>query len=139
MVSEDLSTEPSPTLTVLGHTTSLEAGFETKPHPTVHGADISDELPTGKGPRLLWVSPMSVQSTTGKSPHSNLITWDGPDDPDNPRNWSYCYKWFITFTCSLLTLNVCVSLLLRRCTFVTHSQSCTARSLPQLHLVQLSS
>jgi hypothetical protein len=23
-----------------------------------------------------------------------LVTWDGPDDPENPKNWSYAYKWW---------------------------------------------
>jgi len=23
-----------------------------------------------------------------------FIGWDGPDDPDNPQNWSYLYKFF---------------------------------------------
>lgn len=34
------------------------------------------------------------------------VTWDGPDDPENPQNWSYLYKWFLTLLSSLLTLNV---------------------------------
>ena len=36
------------------------------------------------------------------------VTWDGDNDPNNPQNWSYSYKWFITLICGLLTLNVCV-------------------------------
>jgi len=39
---------------------------------------------------------------------SNLVTWDGPNDPENPQNWSYRYKWFVTVICSLMTVNVCV-------------------------------
>jgi hypothetical protein len=24
--------------------------------------------------------------------------WDGPDDPENPFNWSLKYKWLLTIT-----------------------------------------
>lgn len=36
------------------------------------------------------------------------VTWDGPNDPDNPQNWSKSYKWLITVVCCLLTINVYV-------------------------------
>lgn len=34
----------------------------------------------------------------------NLVTWDGPDDPENPKNWSMRKKWIVTWTVSLFTL-----------------------------------
>ncbi|THH13906.1 hypothetical protein EW146_g6361 [Bondarzewia mesenterica] len=36
----------------------------------------------------------------------NLVTWDGPNDPENPQNWSRRRKWALTVLVSLLTLNV---------------------------------
>lgn len=33
----------------------------------------------------------------------NLVTWDGPDDPKNPKNWSYGRKWAATFVVSSFT------------------------------------
>ncbi|WPH01808.1 Hypothetical protein R9X50_00466200 [Acrodontium crateriforme] len=33
----------------------------------------------------------------------NLVTWDGPDDPDNPKNWSNRKKWLVTISVSLFT------------------------------------
>lgn len=38
----------------------------------------------------------------------SLLDWDGPDDVDNPHNWSKVKKWFITFTVAWVCL--CVSL-----------------------------
>lgn len=38
----------------------------------------------------------------------NKVTWDGPDDPENPQNWSKSYKWFITCLCMVMTVNVYV-------------------------------
>ena len=33
----------------------------------------------------------------------NLVTWDGPDDPENPKNWSDKIKWKCTIGVSLFT------------------------------------
>ncbi|KAK5164293.1 uncharacterized protein LTR77_009988 [Saxophila tyrrhenica] len=33
----------------------------------------------------------------------NLVTWDGPGDPDNPKNWERKRKWMATITVSLFT------------------------------------
>ncbi|KAJ7757193.1 MFS general substrate transporter [Mycena maculata] len=34
------------------------------------------------------------------------ITWDGPDDQENPQNWTDGRKWLITITCVIMTVNV---------------------------------
>ncbi|KAI9835397.1 MAG: hypothetical protein M1819_002315 [Sarea resinae] len=34
----------------------------------------------------------------------NLVTWDGPDDPANPKNWKLKKKWAATLTVSSFTL-----------------------------------
>ncbi|KAI2786871.1 Efflux pump vrtL [Penicillium oxalicum] len=39
-----------------------------------------------------------------KSRHGGkLVTWDGPDDPENPKNWPTRKKWAATLTVSLFT------------------------------------
>ncbi|KAF8900698.1 MFS polyamine transporter [Gymnopilus junonius] len=37
---------------------------------------------------------------------ANMVTWDGPDDPQNPQNWSIRRKWFITSVTIVMTVNV---------------------------------
>ncbi|KAF8154437.1 MFS polyamine transporter [Crassisporium funariophilum] len=37
---------------------------------------------------------------------ANMVTWDGPDDPTNPQNWTVRYKWLITMVCIIMTVNV---------------------------------
>ncbi|KAG6819112.1 hypothetical protein H0H93_015357 [Arthromyces matolae] len=48
--------------------------------------------------------------TKDSSPETTIdaqqVTWDGPDDPENPQNWSKKYKWFVTISCALITVNV---------------------------------
>ncbi|KAI8623891.1 major facilitator superfamily domain-containing protein [Xylariaceae sp. FL1651] len=44
-------------------------------------------------------------STTAPNPNDpNLVTWTGPDDPKNPKNWPFSKKWAAVFTVSLFTL-----------------------------------
>ncbi|KAF2684311.1 MFS multidrug transporter-like protein [Lentithecium fluviatile CBS 122367] len=33
-----------------------------------------------------------------------VISWDGPNDPDNPFNWSLKYKWFLTVTVCFISI-----------------------------------
>jgi len=36
----------------------------------------------------------------------NGVTWDGPNDPTNPQNWTIRYKWLVTFVIIIMTVNV---------------------------------
>jgi len=40
---------------------------------------------------------------SSKSRDPNLISWDGADDPDNPKNWAMKRKWAATFVVSSFT------------------------------------
>lgn len=37
---------------------------------------------------------------------ANMVTWDGPDDPTNPQNWSTKYKWLVTVVTTVMAVNV---------------------------------
>jgi hypothetical protein len=45
-----------------------------------------------------------ARDTPAKDP--NLIEWDGPDDPDNPMNWSKTKKWISTIMLGIMTFCV---------------------------------
>jgi hypothetical protein len=47
-----------------------------------------------------------VQDVSQKEATREFVTWDGPDDPENPKNWSYAYKWWITIIMCILCLDV---------------------------------
>ena len=34
---------------------------------------------------------------------TNQVSWDGPDDPENPKNWSFKRKWAATIVVSSFT------------------------------------
>lgn len=43
------------------------------------------------------------------TPRPDLVEFDGPDDPDNPKNWPVRRRWAITISGSLLTFTVTFS------------------------------
>jgi len=43
----------------------------------------------------------SSESVAGKP---SIHTWDGPDDKDNPFNWSPTYKWVVTITVCFISI-----------------------------------
>lgn len=45
----------------------------------------------------------NASTRSKKGDEINLVTWDGPDDPDNPKNWTNKKKWAATITVSLFT------------------------------------
>lgn len=36
------------------------------------------------------------------------VSWDGPNDPDNPQNWSASKKWLVMAVNGIITINVYV-------------------------------
>ncbi|KAG5652152.1 hypothetical protein H0H81_006136 [Sphagnurus paluster] len=61
----------------------------------------------------------TVEPVPEETLDSNQASWDGPDDPANPQNWSTRYKWFITLMCAVMTVNV---------TFASSAPATTASS-----------
>ncbi|GAA5855523.1 hypothetical protein JCM8547_007870 [Rhodosporidiobolus lusitaniae] len=49
-------------------------------------------------------SPLRLEQ--GSARHPFLVTWNGDDDPDNPRNWSAHKKVYVTIIISALTFAV---------------------------------
>lgn len=50
------------------------------------------------------VEKQKSKSNDGEPGHDpNLVEWDGPDDPENPQNWSRGYKWFVTIIMGMVT------------------------------------
>lgn len=69
------------------------------------GNDPQDPLPSKSTPLPFLPKPNTDPS---------VVTWDGPNDPSNPQNWSLRYKWWLTIVCIVMTLNVYASLDIRR-------------------------
>ena len=63
-----------------------------------------DDIHEPQAKEFIHGGPIPVESVTTLDP--NMITWDGPNDPLNPQNWSIKYKWFVTVVCTVITINV---------------------------------
>jgi hypothetical protein len=48
----------------------------------------------------------SIAQDVSQEATREFVTWDGPDDPENPKNWSYAYKWWITIIMCIISLDV---------------------------------
>lgn len=59
----------------------------------------------------LEAGPGLKKEASEKEPQTdpNLVVWTGPDDPENPQNFSVPFKWTITMLLSSLTLFVTFS------------------------------
>ena len=57
-----------------------------------------------KSPRE--AAPSTAQDVLQTEGTMEFVTWDGPDDPENPKNWSHAYKWWITIIMCVLSLDV---------------------------------
>ncbi|CAO1622617.1 unnamed protein product [Parajaminaea phylloscopi] len=48
-------------------------------------------------------SPARASSEHDAKPDKNLVTWDSPDDPTNPRNWPIAKRWTSMIIVSVVT------------------------------------
>ncbi|EUC44607.1 hypothetical protein COCMIDRAFT_97777 [Bipolaris oryzae ATCC 44560] len=67
-------------------------------------SDVSDESKSTLGNGVNEPSGVRVDPEKGRDYH--VVDWDGPDDPQNPRNWPRAKKYFVTFEICLLTFSV---------------------------------
>jgi len=51
-----------------------------------------------------FAAPGSSREVAAPEKDPNLVEWDGPDDPENPQNFSTARKWTITMIFSSLTI-----------------------------------
>ncbi|KAI0486068.1 major facilitator superfamily domain-containing protein [Xylaria cf. heliscus] len=70
----------------------------------VSESEVRDGIPNQRDPELGPKITEKVASTAPNPADPNLVTWTGPDDPQNPKNWKFSKKWAAVFTVSLFTL-----------------------------------
>jgi hypothetical protein len=66
--------------------------------------NVEDDGQHGTNVKLAKPTPSPSPAPESEA-DSNIVTWDGPNDPTNPRNWSRKYKWFITLLISINNLS----------------------------------
>ena len=71
--------------------------------------DVSGAVEQGIGMKILSSATRSLINSClpdhyDPSKHIEIVSWDGPDDPGNPYNWSVRRKWILTILACFTTL-----------------------------------
>lgn len=100
-----------------GHNTSYipspvqsDGGFESSP--TMTDQRGSYDLEGGR--QNFSPTKTAVESPYEEAADPNIVSWDGPNDPDNPLNWSSGLKWSNIALVSAITFVTFVRLFLTR-------------------------
>jgi len=48
----------------------------------------------------------NVSNGTSSTDEKEIVDWNGPDDPENPQNWSLRKKWWLVGLVSAVTFNM---------------------------------
>ncbi|KAF8498755.1 MFS polyamine transporter [Russula emetica] len=70
-------------------------------HSSAHDEHSETHLPSTLTPTPSHLPPPS--STRASDDRILIVDWEGPDDPENPRNWSFSKKWHATMIVSAFT------------------------------------
>jgi DHA1 family multidrug resistance protein-like MFS transporter len=73
---------------------------------TSYGGDDPEE-PTPVAAKFVTAPVVSAVVQPKVDP--DMVQWDGPDDPENPLNWSRGRRWLVTAVVILLSVNVYVT------------------------------
>lgn len=79
---------------------------ESLPKPPAEDSGSSSDTDSDPNALINTVSNTKVDPERGRDIH--LVDWWGPEDPENPRNWSKPKKFWVTFEILLLTFSVYV-------------------------------
>lgn len=80
----------------------LEKGNNYEPNSDFETATIVPEPRSETGTRD--GAPAGEKSSEEEDKDPNIVTWDGPDDPMNPMNWTMKKKWSNIAVLSILTI-----------------------------------
>lgn len=91
----------------LGGVRTREDQYTLQTPPRLSTHDSSDSSRTRVGDdseKVNNASGMKIDPEKGRDLH--MVSWYGPNDPENPQNWSTLKKFFVTFELCLLTTSV---------------------------------
>jgi hypothetical protein len=101
---------PSPERSTAANSTQTSLTyFESHPSAEiVSGREDGFERDDGEDVHDPPLEPIVIQSASLSSLQTidpNMVTWDSPDDPTNPQNWTIEYKWLVTVVCLIMSMN----------------------------------
>lgn len=81
----------------------LEAGSDSSYDDVVLDEDQSPSFAGSLRKSVTLRSQKSQKAAADKETDPKLVTWTGPDDPENPKNWTMKKKWAAVITVSCFT------------------------------------
>ncbi|RYP89537.1 hypothetical protein DL770_004356 [Monosporascus sp. CRB-9-2] len=98
---------PASMAATLAGDTALFASVASTAAPSIRGADINndDGCPDLEGLAQI-TKKLNEKGRPQYDDDPNIVGWDGPDDPECPRNWSAPKKFFFTAVTSSVILTV---------------------------------
>ncbi|RYP39377.1 hypothetical protein DL766_000402 [Monosporascus sp. MC13-8B] len=98
---------PASIATTLAGDTALFASVASTAAPSIRGADMNNDDGCPHIERLAQITKkLSEKDRSRYDDDPNVVGWDGPDDPECPRNWSAPKKLFFTAVTSSVILTV---------------------------------
>ncbi|KAG9793386.1 Efflux pump vrtL [Exophiala dermatitidis] len=95
-----MASPPNQTSASPGHTVEYEKQMDpsttTKQEPDLEAGFTSSSEPSA-------TTTLEGADDKEATKDPNLVTWDGPDDPENPKNWPSKTKWSFTVAVSVFT------------------------------------
>ncbi|KAI4095096.1 MAG: hypothetical protein LQ339_007359 [Xanthoria mediterranea] len=79
--------------------TADEEDKEARGQPFEETAESQNAAAASRDPE----APLEKKQSTKSVKDPDLVTWDGPDDPQNPKNWSTKQRWAATIVVSSFT------------------------------------
>lgn len=82
--------------------------------PSINGPEATD---TELERRIDTFGPGSLETLApvNEPVEGKPVSWDGPNDPNNPQNWSPSKKWLVMAVNGIITINVYVRFVCPRC------------------------
>ncbi|KAL0581256.1 hypothetical protein V5O48_000739 [Marasmius crinis-equi] len=82
------------------HKNDEKNGIDASPSPTAGDCDEAEQQHPKKNDSG---DPKRSSMTPSNEENAMVVDWEGTDDPENPKNWSYKKKWAATAIVSLFT------------------------------------
>lgn len=78
--------------------------IESQDHASLHDGDdrAGETAELEKAPTIAR-RPTNKSARSQKPRDPNMVSWEGPDDPENPKNWALKRKWIATLVVSCFT------------------------------------
>lgn len=78
--------------------------FHSKSRATTESSVVNMQVEKKPPPAKDIESATTTTDPRAQPEDPNIVEYDGPNDPENPKNWSHAYKWTLLMILSGMSL-----------------------------------